>query len=119
MLLYSTINQYRQQLTHTNSDHFIRDIDFIASCLVLSIAYNVGCLAHMLKGITNNPSSALTSLEGSMRDEMLSLLQLYIQLYPLTVGHNTEYLTGQLDSLIHRLVIILKEIMYFLVLFFT
>ena len=112
MLLYNNINRYRQQLTHTPSDHFLRMILISILILVLSIAYNVGCFAHMLKVITNNPSSALSTLEGNMRDEMLSLLQLYIQLYPLTVGHNTDYLTSQLDSLIHRLVIILKEFMY-------
>ena len=65
----------------------------------------------MLKGITNNPSSALSSIDGNLREEMISLLHLYIQLYPLTVRHNTDYLTNQLDSLVHRLVLILKESM--------
>ena len=81
----------------------------------ISIAYNLGCISNMLKGATSNSMSALASLDGAggdMKEEMVRVLQLYLECYPLSLAANTEYLTVQLDSLIHRLVTLLKEGMY-------
>lgn len=84
----------------------------------IAIAYNLGCIANMLKGATSNPMSALASLaslagaEGGMKEEMVKVLQLYLECYPLALAPNTEYLTAQLDALIHRLVTLLKEGMW-------
>ena len=44
-----------------------------------------------------------------MKEEMVKVLQLYLECYPLVLAPNTEYLTAQLDALIHRLVTLLKE----------
>lgn len=55
----------------------------------IAIAYNLGCIANMLKGATSNPMSALASLaslagaEGGMKEEMVKVLQLYLECYPL------------------------------------
>lgn len=65
----------------------------------------------MLKGICNNAATALTTLEGEMQNEMFSLLRLYIEVYPLSLSYHALYLSRQLESLIHRLVIVLKESM--------
>lgn len=68
----------------------------------------------MLKGICNNTSSALSTLEGDMKNEVICLLRLYLDIYPLTVSSHGSYLLYQLDGLIHRLVIVLKEDMFVL-----
>ena len=118
MALYSNIDQYRQQLSGSPSDHFVSTLlavhhlpQFITHMIEVAIAYNVGCISNMLKGVSNHTNSVILRLEGGLQDEMLSLLQLYMQLYPLTIGNNTEYLTAQLDGLIHRLVGILKSVL--------
>lgn len=57
----------------------------------IAIAYNLGCIANMLKGATSNPMSALASLaslagaEGGMKEEMVKVLQLYLECYPLAL----------------------------------
>lgn len=102
MNLYENIASARQQITETATDHFVYN----------SMGYNVGCISNMLKGICNNTSSALNSLEGEMKNEMVALLRLYLEVYPLCLSKYSSYLSYQMESLIHRLVIILKEDMY-------
>lgn len=63
----------------------------------------------MLKGISSNTSSKLNNLEGDMKNEICSLLQLYLEVYPLSKSAYATYLSRELDSFIHRLVDILKE----------
>lgn len=63
----------------------------------------------MLKGISSNTSSKLNNLEGDMKNEICSLLQLYLEVYPLSKSAYATYLSHELDSFIHRLVDILKE----------
>ena len=99
MTLFENINNARQQLTNSDTDQYVLN----------SIGYNIGCIANMLKGICNNTASALTSLEGDMKNEVVCLLRLYLDTYPLTVSSHGSYLLYQLDGLIHRLVIVLKE----------
>ena len=102
MNLYENITNARQQITNSPSDTFV----------LTSIGYNIGCIAHMLKGVCNNTASALQSLNEEMRNEMISLLRLYIEVYPLSVSTFASYLAHQMEAFIHRLVIVLKEDMF-------
>lgn len=51
----------------------------------------------MLKGISSNTSSKLNNLEGDMKNEICSLLQLYLEVYPVyysadLVAVHTDYM---------------------------
>lgn len=54
-----------------------------------------------------------------MTDEVLRLLELYVTLLPLSTAHDADYLTSQMDQLLHRLVLHLRADMFVCSLLFT
>lgn len=75
----------------------------------LAIAINVGCLSSLLRGIISNSLQTPFSLQGTMKEEMVQLLQLYTTLLPIALMHDAPYLQSQIDQLIHRLVSLLND----------
>ena len=76
----------------------------------LRIAVNLGCLCSLLRGITQNSSP--DCFRGEMTEEVLRLLELYVSLLPQTSSPDSEYFNGQMDQLLHRLVLHLRSDMF-------